>query len=124
MEYIRATGMHLRLRDLLAADFEPRLFKQTKGEGQPVRNQATALTDEELFNVDELLEFIDEPYWKQTMSDFLRRPPRLIIDTSPTNIRGFKHYPIARYELLKRFITDNYEVESIVDGFIVYRLLL
>lgn len=124
MEYVRATGQSLQVHELLIKDLAPANFV--------VANTATgprvtdpmphAISENELFTVDELIERINNPYWQRVMRDFIKHPPVLFVDTSPTNIRGFGHFPIHHYELLTRFLRDNYEFETSVDGMNVYRL--
>jgi hypothetical protein len=50
------------------------------------------------------------------------RPPALIIDTQPSELRGYGDYPIALFPELEAFITENYEAPILIDGFDVYRL--
>jgi hypothetical protein len=123
MEYVRATGKNLQLNELMIKDFQVRIFKAKNPDAYKNLGQLTALNESELFTVEELLERIDEPYWQLVFADFLQNPPELFIDTSPSNLRGFGYYPIHRYELLKRFVLDNYRLETVVDRLIIYRLI-
>lgn len=123
MEYIRATGKSLALHELMLKDFNPRVFDQKNQAAQPLTGDwPSSITENELFTVDEMIDKINNPYWQRVMRDFIKHPPVLFVDTSPTNIRGFGHFPIHNYELLKRFIQDNYEFATSVDGMNIYTL--
>lgn len=122
MEYVRTTGKNLKLGKLLAKDMRPSQYKAMQV--NPLQSEYTlnAIGEHELFTLDELLTRIDNPYWQRVFSDFFRHPPELFIDTAPTNIRGFGYFPLQKYELLKRFILDNYHLETVVDRMVVYRI--
>lgn len=122
MEYVRTTGKSLKLSKLLAKDMRPSQYQTMPV--NPLQSSYTLhdIGENELFTLDELLMRIDNPYWHQVFSDFFIHPPELFIDTAPTNIRGFGYFPLQKYELLKRFILDNYRLETVVDRMVVYRL--
>jgi len=122
MEYVRATNRNLNVQTMLMKDFQPHVFGPQENDFAADSNHLTGISETELFTVAEILERIDHPYWKKVFADFLTRPPTLFIDSSPANIRGFGYFPIEKYELLKRFVEDNYRQETVVDGMIVYRL--
>lgn len=123
MEYIRATGKTLEVDEMIKKDFEPKVFsKKSVGYYKNVSGQLSGIGDQDLLTTNEIIERIDHPYWQKVMADFLSHPPQLFIDSSPSNIRGFGFYPIFKYELLKRFVLDNYKLETVVDGLIIYRL--
>lgn len=123
MEYIRATGRSLTLGQQLLKDFQAQVFKKQSPDKVESSSTLFQINENELFTTEELLARIDHPYWKKVFKDFFSRPPALFIDTSPTNIRGFGHKPIARYELLKRFVMDNYHVVGVKDDMVIYKLI-
>lgn len=122
MEYLHATGKTLSLNEKLAKDFTANPFQQKSESEMEVHAGLAGVGEVELFNYQELLNQIANPYWKEVFADFFAHPPQLFIDSSPLNYRGFGYYPINKYELLKRFIADNYELETTVDHMIIYRL--
>lgn len=122
MEYVRATGKKLTLSEKLIKDFQARVFQEKNVTNLFEENRLYDIRESELFTLEELVQKIDQPYWRKVFRDFFANPPELFIDTAPTNLRGFGHYPIQRYELLKRFVLDNYRVEAVVDRMIFYRL--
>lgn len=121
MEYVRATRARLSLSALLAKDFKPQPFEE-KDPNDYLKQETNRIDERELFTMTELLETSNNPYWQKVFADFLNDPPVLFIDSSPANIHGFGHYPIFKYDLLKRFVWENYEKEAIIDGLIIYRL--
>lgn len=122
MEYIRATGRSLTLSQQVLKDFQAQVFKRQNPGKIDSDTALFQIGENELFTVEELLARIDHPYWKKVFKDFFLKPPVLFIDTSPTNIRGFGHTPITRYELLKRFVLDNYRVVAIKNDMVIYKL--
>lgn len=122
MEYVRATGESLTLTQQLRKDFQAKVFSGMPADELSNGTALSAIGEDELFTLDELLARIDHPYWRKVFSDFFRKPPKLFIDTSPSNIRGFGYSPISKFELLKRFILDNYEPRGVMDDMVVYRL--
>lgn len=123
MEYVKATGQKLNTQDMLAKDFQlRRAFQEKREDSYKKGPRLSGIADAELFTVEELLERIEHPYWKKVFHDFLNHPPVLFIDTSPANIRGFGYFEIEKYELLKRFVWDNYTLEGVKDGLVFYRL--
>lgn len=130
MEYVRATNASLNLAQMVRKDFDPSVFANQDPAGQDPAGpdhkgfgpmSLSRIGDSELFTVRELLERIDHYYWQKAFADFLHNPPELFIDSSPANIRGFGYFPLRKYELLKRFVWDNYDIETVVDGLIIYR---
>lgn len=122
MEYVRATGESLTLTQQLRKDFQAKVFDKMVASELSNGTALSAIGEDELFTLDELLTRIDHPYWRKVFRDFFREPPKLFIDTSPSNIRGFGFSPISKFELLKRFILDNYEPVGVIDDMVVYRL--
>ncbi|MBX7147476.1 glycosyltransferase family 39 protein [bacterium] len=121
MEYIHATGNNLTLSEKLTKDMVPFSFSEEEAE-KIDHHSLSKVSDNDLFTVNELLGRIDNDHWKKVFDDFFKHPPVLFIDTAPLNYRGFGYYPISNYELLKRFIADNYVYDSTVSGMPIYRL--
>jgi hypothetical protein len=122
MEYVRATGQTLDVTTLIEKDFSPHALEITEPKNYSLQNLPSRIGDHELMTVKEILQKITHPYWQKVFADFLQKPPRLFIDTSPLNRYAFGHYPIQNYELLKRFVSDNYKLVGVIDGTNVYRL--
>lgn len=122
MEYVRATGKTLKVHEALALDMQAKAIDKVKPKDRSLNNGLTPIHESELFTVEEILDRIDHTYWQKVFHDFLKNPPELFLDTAPANIRGFGYYPIHKYELLKRFVLDNYQLETIKDGVVIYRL--
>lgn len=123
MEYVRATGKKLTLSEKLIKDFQAKVFQKKSVEDFLATDRLYSINENELFTLEELVQKIDQPYWRKVFRDFFANPPELFIDTSPTNYRGFGHFPIRRYELLRRFVLDNYRIEAVVDRMVFYRLI-
>ena len=122
MEYMQATGRSLSLPESVLRDLQAD-FGKVPGVSEPVTGGGLhAIAENELLSIQEILELIENPFWKKVFEDFFRTPPVLILDTAPTGIRGFSNFPIEKYELLKKFIDDNYRYDRTVDGIIFYRL--
>lgn len=121
MEYLQATKNHLTLPEMAIKDLHPSPVESNNAPPLTVRD-ATGLTDNELLSAKETLDSIANPFWKKVFADFAVTKPVLFIDSSPTGIRGFGHFPIAKYDLLKRFVEKNYSFENRVNGFDFYRL--
>ena len=122
MEYIRATGQSLALSEKLVKDLQANVFKKKRVRTLTPETTLFEIEENELFTFAELLEKIENKHWQKVFTDFFIHPPVLFIDSSPTNIRGFGNYPIYRYELMKRFVLDNYIFAGKVNGMYVYRL--
>ncbi len=122
MEYVRATGDTLNVAAFIRKDFDPKVFASGDPDEFKNGNNPARLSDMDLLTLSEILSRITHSYWKKVFGDFLKHPPELFIDTSPVGSHGFGHYPIKNYELLKRFISDNYNLETVLDGLIIYRL--
>jgi hypothetical protein len=122
MEYVRATRDNLKVGEMLAKDFTPKIFKSQRSLVPQSMFSLHGVSENELFTASELLERMDHYYWQLVFQDFLHKPPVLFVDTSLSNIRGFGYYPIQKYELLKRFVLDNYRLEKVVDQMVIYRL--
>ncbi|MBI2341089.1 MAG: glycosyltransferase family 39 protein [Deltaproteobacteria bacterium] len=122
MEYMRATGKRISLPDAAVRDLVAWSFVEPR-EAHPVNPESLrGISENELLSVPEVLEKIENPFWKKAFADFFASPPVLILDASPTGLRGFSSFPLEKYELLKKFVEDNYLYEKTVDGIIFYRL--
>lgn len=120
MEYMMTTGKRLSLVDSFQKDLKP--SESQKRTMEPLgQDDLNLLEAQELFSFKEVLQHIQNPFWRQVMIDFQRAPPTLILDTSPTGFRGYSQFPIEKYELLKRFITQYYSFEKTIDSVMVYR---
>lgn|GEM_PF-875970 len=60
--------------------------------------------------------------WPMLEEDFARRPPDLILDTSPGNHHRFGLFPMRDFPRLWRIVEEKYEYETTVAGVGVYRL--
>ena len=121
IEYVRATGNKLAFGESVVRDLL--VSKQEKREIPPMEAKPVyGIGENELLSIGEILERIESPFWKKVFADFFASPPVLILDSSPTGIRGFSNFPIEKYELLKKFIDDNYSYDRTIDGIIFYRL--
>lgn len=119
MEYMRVTGKNLTIGQSLQQDLAP-LPEMNRDPNHVVGKGS--LWEKELLTFSEILERISHPLWKKLFEDFAKKPPTLILDTAPTGVRGFSHYPLEKFDLLKKFVDDNYDRIGIVDGIIFYRL--
>jgi hypothetical protein len=72
MEYVRATGEKLSLAQQLGKDFQSRVFQKVRPEQINADTTLSAIGEDELFTLDELLARIDQPYWRRVFSDFFR----------------------------------------------------
>lgn len=122
MEYVRATGQALDVTTLLQKDFDPQALELAESKSFLLQNLPSRIGDHDLLTVEEILQKITHPYWRKVFTDFLKSPPKLFIDTAPLNRYAFGHYPIQNYELLKRFVADNYKLVGTIDGTNVYQL--
>lgn len=57
-----------------------------------------------------------------TMRAVEANPPVLVLDTSPSNIRGYADYSLSDFPALNEFVVSRYTTVAIIDGVIVYRL--
>lgn len=121
MEYIRASGQTLTLTEQLQKDFQTNIFQKLHPEKIEKKDSLSQIGENELFTLSEIHARIEDPYWQKVFSDFFTKPPEYFIDTSPTNMHGFGYRPITKYELMKRFVLDNYELATILDDMILYK---
>ncbi len=59
--------------------------------------------------------------WPMLEKDLGRRPPELIVDTSPGDYHDFGRYPIKNYPILRGFIYEHCRLETNVAGMDIYR---
>lgn len=119
MEYMRITGQRLTLPESVRLDLQQDPLEEGRGSDQ---GRFNLIGEAELLTAGEILEKIENPLWKKTFEDFFKTPPVLFLDTSPSGIRGFGHFPIWKYELLAKFVAENYQLEKTLDGVNIYRL--
>lgn len=121
MEYVRANGGSLKVLDSITRDMTRGTV--TPRQDEPDTNkELSSIGDRELFLFEEMVEKIESAHWRKFMTDVMKRPPTYWVDVSPTGIRSFDAYPFQNYEILRRFVKDNYELETTIDGIILYRL--
>lgn len=58
--------------------------------------------------------------WVMVRNDFKRNPPEVIVDLSPTNIRGYGAFPIHEQLFLANYVHDNYTLSKVVEGAHIY----
>lgn len=122
MEYMRATGTNLEISSSIKRDLRPLPDMSDSGIRPLVGDSLRDFEEHELLSVKEVVEKIDSPPWKKFLQEVLKNPPILFLDTSPTGVRGFSHYPIDKYPLLKRFLEDNYTFKVTLQNIHIYRL--
>lgn len=123
MEYVMATKEKLRVIDLLAKDLEAKSIQKNKP--SEILKRVTSLRglfENDLLTIEELSEITDEPHWKRFLNIFVLHPPKLIIDTSPANIRGYAYYPMEKYPLMKAIILSKYQLKTYENGLAIYAL--
>lgn len=119
MEYMRITGQRLTLPESVRLDLQKDPLEKGRSSDQ---GRFNLIGEAELLTAGEILEKIENPLWQKTFRDFFQTPPVLFLDTSPSGIRGFGHFPIWKYELLAKFVAENYKLEKALDGVDIYRL--
>lgn len=65
--------------------------------------------------------FIVPESWEMFFEDMENSRPAYFLDTSPGNHHDYGKYPVGRFPRLAKFLSDNYEFETSVDGIDVYR---
>lgn len=60
--------------------------------------------------------------WEIFFNDLQEKRPKLFIDTSSANIRGYSRYPINKYPRVMKHIDNNYKFFSSIQGCNIYRL--
>ncbi len=59
--------------------------------------------------------------WADLRDDFQRRPPDLVLDTSPAGWKGYGKYPVSRYLGLVTVLKAHYRVVGSIEGAVLYR---
>lgn len=121
MEYMRTHEGDLSYGRTVLLDLKPNTDPQGMSEPILAKNDYD-LNESELLSLSEIISRIEDPLWKKLMLEFTARPPVLILDTSPTGVRGFARFPLRKFELLERLIRDNYVYERTLDNIIIYKL--
>lgn len=66
--------------------------------------------------------WIEHPQaWNMLEEDFAKRPPDLILDTSPGNHHRFGRFPMREFPRLQRLVDAGYRLEITVGGVGIYR---
>ena len=121
MEQLKANRGKGSLGNILLKDMAP--TPEQFGEGVPLTgDESRQIGEKELLSDDEILESIENPFWRIVLGDFAKNPPVLFLDTAPTGIRSFDKFPIEKYELISRLLKEKYRYEANVSGVMVYRL--
>lgn len=63
---------------------------------------------------------LDPQVWRWFFRDLRRHPPKYVVDTSDTTIRGADRSPMSRYPRLERYIERHYRFDRTIDGLDVY----
>ena len=63
---------------------------------------------------------LDPRVWRWFFRDLRRHPPKYIVDTSDTNIRGADRSPMSHYPRLARYVASHYRFERTIDGLDLY----
>lgn len=121
MNYVSTTGEELSGFEMFIKDFDLDQFKQQEGKWLEKRLISFPVSETELLKIEEILLATENPHWIQVMHDFIETPPALIIDASALNTRGFASFPLEKFELMKRFIFENYTRDQKIDGMFIYR---
>ena len=59
--------------------------------------------------------------WPMLETDLSRKPPELMVDTSPGNYHDFGRHPIGDYPILRSFVDRNCRLEKSIAGMDIYR---
>jgi hypothetical protein len=129
MEFMRSTGKSLSLPEAILKDlnktdptYEVDPINPIGKNNKERFNDLELMDFKELYDYYEVLNHVNSIKWRRVLEDFAINPPKLILDTSPTNIRSFSSYPINNYSLLKKFIEENYTYYGTREGIIFYKL--
>jgi len=63
---------------------------------------------------------LDPQVWTWFWRDLRNHPPRFIVDTSKTDIRGANLSPMSHYPRLQHYVQRNYTLDRTIDGLRVY----
>lgn len=121
MEYMISEKKPLQMVDSIIKDLHPSYYASIDPTILNKSNSLNRVKDSELFSQKELLDNIENPFWKKVMEDFTKSPPELFLDTSPTGIRGFGNYPAGNYEVFRRYLLLNYVYATTLNDIVIYR---
>ncbi len=120
MEYMLVSNEKITMKQSLLKDLKPSRYIES--DGNVIRQgDLLNLKDRELMSDAEMIENMKSWQWNKVFEDFSKYPPELILDASPTGIKGFTRYPIDRSEVFKRFLVKNYHYETTIEKVIIYR---
>ena len=60
-------------------------------------------------------------HWDLLMGELESRPAAYIVDTAPSGIHRWNHYPLRDFPRLARLVNESYEQAAVVGGLVVYR---
>jgi 4-amino-4-deoxy-L-arabinose transferase-like glycosyltransferase len=63
---------------------------------------------------------LDPQVWTWFFRDLRRHPPKFIVDTSDTHIRGADRSPMSHYPRLARYVNEHYRFVRTINGLDVY----
>jgi 4-amino-4-deoxy-L-arabinose transferase-like glycosyltransferase len=63
---------------------------------------------------------LDPQVWTWFFRDLRSHPPRFIVDTSKTDLRGADRSPLAKYPRVDDYVDRHYRLDRTIDGFRVY----
>jgi hypothetical protein len=58
--------------------------------------------------------------WADFYADFAEHPPRYLIDTSTSDVRGADKFPISSFPRLARIVAEQYHYDITIDGYDIY----
>jgi 4-amino-4-deoxy-L-arabinose transferase-like glycosyltransferase len=58
--------------------------------------------------------------WKYFFEDFTAAPPKYVLDTSPSKLRGAQYYPISKFPAFAKILKHRYHYVRTVDGVAIY----
>jgi hypothetical protein len=59
--------------------------------------------------------------WPDFLADLAARPPQLVLDLAPANVRGAHAEAIHRFPPFARFLARSYRPVATIDGVVAYR---
>jgi len=58
--------------------------------------------------------------WADFYQDFKKNPPRYLIDTSTSDVRGADKFPISSFPRLATIVAEQYHYDVTIDGYDIY----
>lgn len=58
--------------------------------------------------------------WKYFFEDFTAAPPKYVLDTSPSKLRGAQYYPISKFPEFAKILKQQYHYVRTIDGVAIY----